>query len=172
MNRFVPIWWRSICGRGRPCRRYQKRRSGVDAHKCSSGVSYWRAPPRRQAPALNIASRRQIRLRRGQNLFVDFRSAEGKIELPPKLAAELVALKVNVIVAVDTPLAAQQATRRRGRRSDWNRSCDKSCPPGRQYHRCVADGGRVAWQVRRTVPQYASIDPPVAASLFHVTPAT
>ncbi len=49
----------------------------------------------------------------GQNLLFDFRSAEGELDLLPKLAAELVALKVDVIVALYTPcaLAAQQATR-------------------------------------------------------------
>jgi putative ABC transport system substrate-binding protein len=49
----------------------------------------------------------------GQNLRFEFRSAEGKPDLLPKLAAELVALKVDVIVALLTPcaLAAQKATR-------------------------------------------------------------
>jgi len=49
----------------------------------------------------------------GQNLLFDFRSAEGKLDFLPTLAAELVALKVDVIVALYTPcaLAAQQATR-------------------------------------------------------------
>jgi ABC-type uncharacterized transport system substrate-binding protein len=49
----------------------------------------------------------------GRNLLFDFRSAEEKLDLLPKLAAELVTLKVDVIVAVYTPcaLAAQQATR-------------------------------------------------------------
>jgi putative ABC transport system substrate-binding protein len=49
----------------------------------------------------------------GQNLLFDFRSAEGKLDLVPTLAAELVALKVDVVVALYTPcaLAAQQATR-------------------------------------------------------------
>jgi putative ABC transport system substrate-binding protein len=48
----------------------------------------------------------------GRNLVLEFRSAEEKIDLLPKLAAELVALKVDVIVALYTPcaLAAQQAT--------------------------------------------------------------
>jgi putative tryptophan/tyrosine transport system substrate-binding protein len=48
----------------------------------------------------------------GHNLLFDFRSAEGNIDLLPKLAAELVALRVDVIVALYTPcaLAAQQAT--------------------------------------------------------------
>src|SRR2546423_3623395 len=48
-----------------------------------------------------------------QNLLLEFRSAEGKLDLLPRLAAELVALKVDVIVALLTPcaLAAQKATR-------------------------------------------------------------
>jgi putative ABC transport system substrate-binding protein len=49
----------------------------------------------------------------GQNVLLEFRSAEGKLERLPGLAAELVALKVDVIVAVYTPcaFAAQRATR-------------------------------------------------------------
>ena len=48
-----------------------------------------------------------------QNLLFELRSAEGKIDLLPGIAAELVALKVDVIVALLTPcaLAAQKATR-------------------------------------------------------------
>jgi putative tryptophan/tyrosine transport system substrate-binding protein len=48
----------------------------------------------------------------GKNLVLELRSAEGNIGTLPKLAAELVALKVDVIVALFTPcaLAAQQAT--------------------------------------------------------------
>ena len=48
-----------------------------------------------------------------QNLLLEFRSAEGKLDLLPQLAAELVALKLDVIVALLTPcaLAAQKATR-------------------------------------------------------------
>ncbi len=48
----------------------------------------------------------------GQNIAIEFRSAEGKWERLPDLAAELVRLKVDVIVA-NTPaaLAAKQATR-------------------------------------------------------------
>ena len=47
-----------------------------------------------------------------QNINFDFRSAEGNIDLLPKLAAELVALRLDVIVALYTPcaLAVQQAT--------------------------------------------------------------
>ena len=48
-----------------------------------------------------------------QNVLFDFVSAEGKTDQLPKLAAALVALKVNLIVALLTPCAhaAQQATR-------------------------------------------------------------
>jgi putative tryptophan/tyrosine transport system substrate-binding protein len=49
----------------------------------------------------------------GQNITFDFRSAKENIDLLPKLAAKLVALRLDVIVALYTPcaLAAQQATR-------------------------------------------------------------
>jgi putative tryptophan/tyrosine transport system substrate-binding protein len=49
----------------------------------------------------------------GQNLLFEFRSAEEELDRLPRLAAELVALKVDVIVAIYTPcaLAAQRATR-------------------------------------------------------------
>jgi ABC-type uncharacterized transport system substrate-binding protein len=49
----------------------------------------------------------------GRNLVIEYRSAEGKFERFPAVAAELVALKVDVLVAPGTPaaLAAKQATR-------------------------------------------------------------
>jgi putative tryptophan/tyrosine transport system substrate-binding protein len=49
----------------------------------------------------------------GQNLLFEFRSAEEELDRLPRLAAELVALKVDVIVAIYTPcaLAVQRATR-------------------------------------------------------------
>jgi putative ABC transport system substrate-binding protein len=49
----------------------------------------------------------------GRNVVIEYRSAEGKSERLTALAAELVALKVDVIVAPSTPeaLAAKQATR-------------------------------------------------------------
>jgi len=48
----------------------------------------------------------------GRSIVLEFRNAEGKRERFPMLAAELVALKVDVIVATGTPaaLAAKQAT--------------------------------------------------------------
>jgi putative ABC transport system substrate-binding protein len=49
----------------------------------------------------------------GCNVVIEYRGAEGKPERLPALAAELVALKVDVIVVGSTPqaLAAKQATR-------------------------------------------------------------
>src|SRR6266516_1410264 len=50
----------------------------------------------------------------GRNLVIEYREAEGKVERLPALAAELVALKVDVIVAAPGTFAARvakQATR-------------------------------------------------------------
>jgi putative tryptophan/tyrosine transport system substrate-binding protein len=49
----------------------------------------------------------------GRNVMIEYRSAEGKLERLPALAAELVALKVDVILAGSTlaAVAAKQATR-------------------------------------------------------------
>jgi putative ABC transport system substrate-binding protein len=68
------------------------------------------------APRLTEAFRQGLRdlgYVEGRNLVIEYRSAEGKPERFPALAAELVALKVDVIVAPGTPqaLAAMQATR-------------------------------------------------------------
>lgn len=56
---------------------------------------------------------REIGYTEGQNVAFEFRSAEGKLDRLPKLAAELVQLEVDVIVTLYVPpsLAAKQATR-------------------------------------------------------------
>ena len=55
---------------------------------------------------------RDLGYEEGRNLVIEYRDAEGKIDRLPALAAELVALKLDVIVAPGTPqaLAAKQAT--------------------------------------------------------------
>jgi len=48
----------------------------------------------------------------GQNVAIEYRSADGKLERLPALATELVGLNVDIIVTLATPgaLAAKQAT--------------------------------------------------------------
>src|SRR5262245_48256416 len=65
--------------------------------------------------ALNEALKQGLRALgyvEGQNLVIDYRSADGRPERFPELAAELVGLKVDLIVARGTPaiLAAKNAT--------------------------------------------------------------
>ena len=40
----------------------------------------------------------------GQNIIIEHRSAEGRIERLPELAAELIQLKVDVLVALEPPV--------------------------------------------------------------------
>jgi putative tryptophan/tyrosine transport system substrate-binding protein len=55
---------------------------------------------------------RDVEFTVGKNVLVQYRYAEGKIDRLPRLAAELVRSKVDVIVAPNTPAihAARQAT--------------------------------------------------------------
>ncbi len=97
--------------------------SAVVAWPCAGGAQQ-RKLPRIGALVLGNADAELFRLElreglrsagyiEGQNVLLDFRSAEGKLERLPELAAELVALNDDVIVAVYTPcaFAAQRATR-------------------------------------------------------------
>jgi putative ABC transport system substrate-binding protein len=56
---------------------------------------------------------REVGYVEGQNIAFEFRSAQGRLDRLPELAADLVRLKVDVIVALYVPcaLAAKQATR-------------------------------------------------------------
>ena len=56
---------------------------------------------------------RQLGYVEGQTLFMEYRYAQGKFDLLPELAAELVKLKVDVMFAYGTPaaLAAKNATK-------------------------------------------------------------
>src|ERR1700746_1892439 len=56
---------------------------------------------------------RELGYLEGQNIELEFRSAEGRLDRLPELASELVRLRVDVIVALYVPpsLAAKHATR-------------------------------------------------------------
>jgi putative ABC transport system substrate-binding protein len=107
----------------------------------------------------------------GQNVLLEFRSAEGKPERLPELAAELVALKVDVIVAVYTPcaFAAQRATRQipivilAGNPVETG-LVSSLARPGGNITRHIFGGSRIAWQMRRTVPRHAAVRPPSGCS--------
>src|SRR4029453_16262592 len=66
------------------------------------------------APNVNAFRRglRELGYVEGQNLVIEYRSGEGRIERFPDLAVELVRLKVDVLVTRGTPasLAAKNAT--------------------------------------------------------------
>ena len=66
-----------------------------------------------RAEAIRLALR-ELGYIEGQNIAVEYRYAEGKVDRFPKLAAELVRLKVDIIVVVGggrAPLAAKNATK-------------------------------------------------------------
>ena len=68
------------------------------------------SPPSHRAPLTEAL--RELGYVEGQNLLIESRHAEGRFERLPSLAAELVRLKVDVIVTVTTPatVAAKGAT--------------------------------------------------------------
>ena len=55
----------------------------------------------------------------GQNIVIEYRFAEGRFERLPDLAAELVRLKMELIVAVPTPQPSRSRTPRGQFRSSW-----------------------------------------------------
>jgi putative ABC transport system substrate-binding protein len=66
-----------------------------------------------RAEAIRLALR-ELGYIEGQNITIDYRYAEGKVDRFPELAAELVRLKVDIIVVVGggrAPLAAKNATK-------------------------------------------------------------
>src|SRR5258706_1750215 len=79
-------------------------------------IGYLDAPSVLSVPLRAEAFRqglRELGYVEGRNLIIEYRDAEGKLEKFPALAAELVAFKVDVIVASGTlaALAAKEATR-------------------------------------------------------------
>ena len=88
----------------------------------------------------------------GQNINFKFLSANGKFDLLLKLAAELGALRVDVIVARYTPCAPRGATGDARdsycgcvRRSGPDGSGDELESPGREHHRRIPDVIRRRW---------------------------
>jgi putative ABC transport system substrate-binding protein len=79
-------------------------------------VGYLSATSKTSSPGILEAFRqglRELGWVEGQNIVVEYRWAEGRLDRLPDLAAELVRLRVDVIVASPTPgaLAAKSATR-------------------------------------------------------------
>ena len=74
-------------------------------------ISSWAGNPHLRATFLQ--GLRELGYVEGRNVVIEYRSAEARSERFPALAAELVALKVDVLVVPGTPgaLAAKQATR-------------------------------------------------------------
>jgi len=106
-----------------------------------------------------------------QNVLIDFKSAEGRIDQLPKLADELVALKVDVIVALLTPSAhaAQQATREvpivfNAGDAVGSGLVDNLARPGGKHDWRVGISIRTARQMRRTIPRNAAIGTPYRRS--------
>ena len=93
----------------------------------------------------------------GKNITIEYRFAEQKNERLPELAAELVRLKVDLIVVAGTPsaLAAKNATTYHSHRDGerWGPGgCRFGCQPGaagRQCHRARKSRDRAKYQKAR-----------------------
>jgi len=104
----------------------------------------------------------------GQNIRFEFRSAEGHLDRLPELAAELVRLKVDVIVTWFTPTAWQQNKRRaksrsvmgRDRRSHRYRAGREPSSAGRKCHRHRERKRRTGRQERPIDPRHAAVGAP------------
>jgi ABC transporter substrate binding protein len=99
-----------------------------------------------------------------QNITFEFRSAEGNADRLPALAAELVRLKVDVIVALYVPsaLAAKQATQDIPivimAADPVETGIVASVLTSRwKHYRRVSDVCRIECKNRRTVPRYATV---------------
>ena len=94
----------------RPLRSFAQQPTAIIARIGFLGVS----TPAAWAPRVDAfrAGLRDLGYVEGKNVVIEFRFAEGKYERLPELAAELVRLKVDVIVTHSVPgaLAAKQAT--------------------------------------------------------------
>src|SRR5262249_7324179 len=79
----------------------------------------------------------------GQNLLIEYHSADGRAERFPDLASELVRLKVDAIVTRGTPA---------GSGSEARDHCDSNCD-GRDWrtacHRCCRQSRAPGWQCHR-----------------------
>ena len=76
----------------------------------------------------------------GQNIEIEFRSAEGKLNVLPDLAAKLVQLKVDVIVANQTPAARAAGvwlSLLTKRRPPWRRSKQRTIFRSSWRHRAI-----------------------------------
>jgi putative ABC transport system substrate-binding protein len=77
-------------------------------------IGYLLGTTREQEPLLEVflEAMRALGYVEGQNLVIEYHAAAGQYERLPALAAELVRLQVDVLLAVNTPgaLAAKQAT--------------------------------------------------------------
>ena len=71
------------------------------------GVLVLGSPPPEQFFKTLRESLREVGYSEGHNIKLEIRSAEGRASVLPEIAAELVRLKVDVIVAYQTPGTAQ-----------------------------------------------------------------